>query len=787
MTVRLAMCMSAMVIVAAWATAAPKYVGIIAAEGEPMLFTTVTAEQWRQAFEQSDLVRRGGLKVDLLRNVEALSDALTTRAGEYFAIVNPNGEMFLCGGQDDTRAMNGRIREYLRHGGVWWETGGWPFCQGTWLQKDGTWGKAFIGGEGLAGLRIDATQWHDDAAAVAPEVTEAGRVWLGAERAESIAKQKVTAQRASRPDQASVILAKAGGDAYLAGYRVGYGWLFRVGGFNPEAAVILPAAVGACEHLRAMQVEAADVAPGSAGARERRPMLIGVIAPEPREGAPAAVSPDFVRLAFAETALARGAMVTVVPLRTPEELSRALTERAADYLAIINTMGEIFMVGGADDVKPMLARIKGYVEQGGIWWELAGVPFWYPCAPKRDGERIVGWDVTGYGAEGLGTFGLKAEITPDVGDGGAVRATQAGKAMLGAAWADTVGKERGWANRFPHPDAASLVLAEIDGRPYVVATRAGKGVLFHVGGISVSPGVLFPSMVETCRYLWGHAMPEPGKPGPMPVVAPAPAQLGINAMPDLEYAKVGGKSMMLDLYLPEKPAGRVPVIVWVHGGGWMAGDRKNPPGLEFVRRGYALASVEYRLSQEAKWPAQIYDLKGAIRWLRAHADQYGLDPAHFGAWGHSAGGHLVAVLGVTGGVKELEGDEGGNLDQSSAVQAVSDWAGPTDFLTLGPWHEGPESGTSLLIGVAVGKDHEKALAASPVTYVSKDAPPFLIVHGERDGLVIVGQAREFYEKLTKAGVPAELEIRPWTDHGISDPTVTSLQYEFFDRYLRARK
>ena len=446
-----------------------------------------------------------------------------------------------------------------------------------------------------------------------------------------------------------------------------------------------------------------------------------------------------------------------------------------------------FMVGGADDIKPMLARIKGYVEQGGVWWDVAGVPFWYPCAPKLDNGRLIGWNVTSYGPEGFGTFGLKAEITQDGPDAGTVKATQAGRAMLGAAWADAVGKERGWANRFPDPDAASLVLAEVDGRPYVVATRAGKGVFFHVGGIPVSPAVLFPSIVGSCKYLWGHAMPEPGKPGPAVVVPPAQAQMGIRALPDLEYAKVGGKSMMLDLYLPEKPAGRVPVIVWVHGGGWMAGDRKNPPGLDLVRRGYALASIEYRLSQEAIFPAQMYDLKGAIRWLRAHADQYGLDPDHFGAWGHSAGGHLVAMLGTTGGVKELEGDEGGNLDQSSRVQAVSDWAGPTDFLTLGPWHEGPDSGPSQLLGVVVRDNHDKALKASPVTYVSKDSAPFLIVHGERDGLVVVGQAYELGDLLTKAGVPVDLEIRPWTDHGISDPTVTAMQYDFFDHYLRARK
>jgi acetyl esterase/lipase len=258
---------------------------------------------------------------------------------------------------------------------------------------------------------------------------------------------------------------------------------------------------------------------------------------------------------------------------------------------------------------------------------------------------------------------------------------------------------------------------------------------------------------------------------------------GVKFLPDLEYAKVGARSMMLDLYLPDPPAGKVPVIVWIHGGGWMAGDRKNPPGQELVRHGYALASIEYRLSTEATFPAQIYDLKAAVRWLRAHAEQYSLDSAHFGTWGHSAGGHLAALLGASGGVAELEGDEGGNLQFSSAVQCVCDWAGPTDF-TADPNQAGAGSGPSRLIGCAVGEHPEVARKACPVTYVGKSSPPFQIVHGDLDRLVPLGQAQLMAAALTAAGVPVELLVRPFEGHGISDPTAIWARDRFFERWLK---
>src|SRR3954465_965676 len=162
---------------------------------------------------------------------------------------------------------------------------------------------------------------------------------------------------------------------------------------------------------------------------------------------------------------------------------------------------------------------------------------------------------------------------------------------------------------------------------------------------------------------------------------------GTKVHRDLEYVRGGHERQRLDLYVPEKADGPLPVIVWVHGGAWLGGSKEGGgPALPFVRRGYAVASVNYRLSQHARFPAQIEDCKAAIRWLRANAKTYKLDPDRFGAWGASAGVHLVALLGTSGDVKDLGGD-GGTTGQSSRVQAVVDWFGPTDVTKMGGSHD----------------------------------------------------------------------------------------------------
>ena len=149
---------------------------------------------------------------------------------------------------------------------------------------------------------------------------------------------------------------------------------------------------------------------------------------------------------------------------------------------------------------------------------------------------------------------------------------------------------------------------------------------------------------------------------------------------DIVYATTPQKNLLLDLYIPST-SGPHPVLLYVHGGGWTSGSKDNPPTDRFVKRGYAVASISYRLSQEAIFPAQIHDCKAAVRWLRANAAKYALNTDRIVAWGGSAGGHLVALLATSGGVKELEGDLG-NPDQSSRIQGAINFFGPTDFFRL---------------------------------------------------------------------------------------------------------
>jgi acetyl esterase/lipase len=263
--------------------------------------------------------------------------------------------------------------------------------------------------------------------------------------------------------------------------------------------------------------------------------------------------------------------------------------------------------------------------------------------------------------------------------------------------------------------------------------------------------------------------------------APKPvALMGVQMVRDLEYVPGGHERNRLDLYLPEKAARPLPVILYVHGGGWQGGDKSNGPALRFASKGYAVASMNYRFSQHATFPAQIYDCKAAVRWLRANARKYGLDADHIGAWGGSAGGHLVALLGTTAGVKELEGP-GGNEEQSSRVQAVVDWFGPTDFLTVGA----KETRTQLLGGDPQTKK-EKALKASPMTYVSKDAAPFLIMHGDGDETVPIAQSETFAAALKKAGADATFVVIKGGKHGgalFTNAESMKLIEDFFARHL----
>jgi acetyl esterase/lipase len=257
------------------------------------------------------------------------------------------------------------------------------------------------------------------------------------------------------------------------------------------------------------------------------------------------------------------------------------------------------------------------------------------------------------------------------------------------------------------------------------------------------------------------------------------------------YVTNGHERQKLDLYLP-KGDGPFPVIVWVHGGAWLGGSKDNPPALRYVGKGYAVAAINYRLSQHAIFPAQIEDCKAAIRWLRAHAGEFRLNPKRFAAWGESAGGHLVALLGTTGDVSEF--DVGENLEQSSAVQAVVDWFGPIDFLQMNPQagnlgrmdHDAPDSPESKLIGGPIRDHPDRVLRASPIHYVTYNDPPFLIMHGDQDPLVAHGQSELLEAALKEAHVPVQFHTVKGAGHGgFHDPKVNELLDAFFAKHLKA--
>lgn len=266
---------------------------------------------------------------------------------------------------------------------------------------------------------------------------------------------------------------------------------------------------------------------------------------------------------------------------------------------------------------------------------------------------------------------------------------------------------------------------------------------------------------------------------------------GVRALRDIEYARVNGTSLRLNLFLPKKSDKPLPVVVWIHGGAWQSGNKDQCPAVPLAEQGYAVVSINYRLTDLATFPAQIHDCKAAIRWVRAHAKDYGLDPDRIGAWGSSAGGHLVALLGTSGGVKELEGDVGGNLEYSSRVQAVCDFCGPATFRREdlpgdSEWLGKPEGPKVLqkLLGGPLDENLDKARAASPVSHITKDDPPFLIVHGDKDNVVPVRQSRVLAEALKKAGVDVTLRIVPGAGHGVGSLDNQRLAKEFFDRHLK---
>jgi acetyl esterase/lipase len=265
---------------------------------------------------------------------------------------------------------------------------------------------------------------------------------------------------------------------------------------------------------------------------------------------------------------------------------------------------------------------------------------------------------------------------------------------------------------------------------------------------------------------------------------------GTEVLRDLAYVQNGHERQKLDVYLP-KAGTNLPLIINIHGGAFKMGSKADGVPVEYLTQGYAVASINYRLSQHAKFPAQIEDCKAAVRWLRAHAREYRFDSGRFAASGSSAGGHLAAMLGTTGDTTEF--DVGRNLDQSSRVQAVVDYFGPTDFLQMdahripnGMIHDPANSPESELIGGAIQENKEKAARANPITYVTPSDPPFLICHGDLDPLVPHHQSELLDAALKKAGVPVTFYTVKGAGHGgFKDPKVPAMTRAFLAKHLKA--
>lgn len=270
---------------------------------------------------------------------------------------------------------------------------------------------------------------------------------------------------------------------------------------------------------------------------------------------------------------------------------------------------------------------------------------------------------------------------------------------------------------------------------------------------------------------------------------------GLEVRLDQPYAGNENPKQRVDLYLPrkrntDKP---LPVVALIHGGGWVNGDRLgySAQAIQLARTGdWATVTVGYRLTQEARWPSQVHDCKAAIRWIRAHAKELNLDADNIAVWGSSAGGHLSSLLGTSGGVKEVEGALGPHTAFSSRVQCVVNLCGPQDFTQpLMFDKEGrpltKDDAVDALLGGSYVEKHAEAVAASPVTYVTKDDPPFISFHGTKDMRVAYLHAQAIHAALQKAGVTSLLV--PITDGGhgsVNHPEVKVRGEKFADKVLR---
>jgi len=270
-----------------------------------------------------------------------------------------------------------------------------------------------------------------------------------------------------------------------------------------------------------------------------------------------------------------------------------------------------------------------------------------------------------------------------------------------------------------------------------------------------------------------------------------PALLG-TVQRDITYCTLDGVDLLMDIHYPDSISGPTPVAMYVHGGGWSGGDKASGAGTflfkYLTRSGYLVASVNYRLAPEHQFPAMTEDVKCAVRYLRANARTYNIDTHHIGVFGGSAGGHLVALMGLTDTSAGF--DVGPYLEQSSQVQAVVDMFGPTDLTIDFP---GAENGIIHRVFGTTDRDSDLLINASPVTYVSRDDAPFLILHGSEDQLVPVSQSELLNRALLDVGVESQLVVVQNAGHGFAveggeiDPDRRELGrmiLDFFDKHLK---
>ncbi|MGI9473450.1 MAG: prolyl oligopeptidase family serine peptidase [Rubripirellula sp.] len=257
---------------------------------------------------------------------------------------------------------------------------------------------------------------------------------------------------------------------------------------------------------------------------------------------------------------------------------------------------------------------------------------------------------------------------------------------------------------------------------------------------------------------------------------------------EIEYASPGGEPLRLDLYLPSDATVSMPCVVFVHGGGWKGGDKKSAKknAAWLTEYGFAVASINYRLTDVAQWPAQIDDCYAAVRWVRENGPEYGIATERVGAWGTSAGGHLVALMGT----RNYPGEE----DVSSRVQAVCDWFGPSELMSMPPNNVGQgrtaedvaKSNGAKLLGTTVRDVPELARDASAIDHVSNESAQFLIMHGDSDPGVPLTQSTSLHAKLIRAGVPSQLKVIPDAGHGgplFQTPDAKRTVLQFFQRSL----